>query len=143
MIRVIDVTNDSPSFDRIRSLLGEVLQLGDRAANLEASTPLLGALPEFDSMAVASVLAALEEQFDIEVEDDELGAETFETVGALAQYVEAKIPPLASPRRAGVAEARSSRCFSTAPPAPSSRFTGHPTVPTRRRCFGCRPLPRR
>lgn len=85
------MTNDSPSFDRIRSLLGEVLQLGDRATSLEPSTPLLGALPEFDSMAVASVLAALEEQFDIEVEDDELGAETFETVGALARYVDAKI----------------------------------------------------
>lgn len=87
------MTYDSPSFVRIRNLLGEVLQLGDRAATLEPSTPLLGALPEFDSMAVASVLAALEEQFDIEVEDDELGAETFETVGALAQYVDAKIAP--------------------------------------------------
>ncbi|MEM7223682.1 MAG: acyl carrier protein [Pseudomonadota bacterium] len=76
---------------QVRSLLGEVLQLGDRAQSLTQETALLGSLPELDSMAVASVIASLEDRFDIIVEDDEISAETFRTVGSLTDYVELKL----------------------------------------------------
>ena len=76
---------------QMRQLLGQVLQLGDRAGRLEPSTQLLGSLPELDSMAVALVIASIEETFDIEVEDDEIRAETFETFGSLCDYVDSKL----------------------------------------------------
>lgn len=75
----------------IKQILGEVLELGERAARLERDSGLLGSIPEFDSMAVVSLITAVEEHFDILVEDDEISAETFETVGTLSDFVEAKL----------------------------------------------------
>lgn len=77
--------------EEVKSLLGEVLQLGARKDALEPSTPLLGSLPELDSMAVATVIAGVEERFGIFVEDDEIDAEVFRTVGSLAQFVDRKL----------------------------------------------------
>lgn len=75
----------------VKGLLSEILQLGERADSLTAETPLLGALPELDSMAVATVIAGIEDRFDVIVEDDELSAETFSTVGSLVAFVEQKL----------------------------------------------------
>lgn len=77
--------------EQLRQLMGDVLQLGDRAAGLEASTPLLGNLPELDSMAVATLIASIEEFFGVYVDDDEISAETFETFGSLCTFVELKL----------------------------------------------------
>ncbi len=76
---------------QIINILGHVLQLGDRSKNFNKETVLLGSVPEFDSMAVVSVLTALEEAFGISVEDDEIEASTFETVGSLVAFVESKL----------------------------------------------------
>ena len=78
------------TFEEVRSVLKDCLQLGSRAAGLEPATPLLGSLPELDSMAVLTVLTALEERFGIAVEDDDISAETFATVGSLCEYVDQK-----------------------------------------------------
>lgn len=77
--------------DDVRAILGEVLSLGDRAGSLSEKTVLLGGIPEFDSMAVVSVIVALEEQFGIVVEDDEISAETFATVGTLCEFLGKKV----------------------------------------------------
>lgn len=77
--------------EEVRSLLGSTLKLGARTASLKADTPLLGNLPELDSMAVVTVITALEENFGFVVEDDEISAETFETLGSLAKFVQAKL----------------------------------------------------
>ena len=77
--------------DQITALLGEVLQLGDRTSMLRPSTALLGSLPELDSMAVATVIAGMEDRFDIIVDDDELSAEIFATIGSLAAFVDHKL----------------------------------------------------
>ena len=53
--------------------------------------PLLGALPELDSLAVTTIIGALEERFGIIVEDEELSAEIFATVGSLAAFVDQKL----------------------------------------------------
>jgi acyl carrier protein len=76
--------------DEVKSILTDVLSLGEAGKRLEAQSPLLGALPELDSMAVVNVIAALEDQFGITVDDDDIGASTFETVGSLAAFVAAK-----------------------------------------------------
>lgn len=77
--------------DDVKRVLGTTLQIGSRADALNAASPLLGAIPELDSMAVVSLITALEEQFGITVDDDEIGADAFETVGALAAFVERKL----------------------------------------------------
>lgn len=79
------------TIDTVKQVLGDTLQLGERAERLEPSTPLLGSLPELDSMAVVTVITAMEEAFGIYVEDDELSAETFETVGSLTDFVDRKL----------------------------------------------------
>ncbi len=60
-----------PTLEDTIQLLRDVLRLGDRAAGFTATTPLLGSIPEFDSMAVVSVLAGIEERFGVIVDDDE------------------------------------------------------------------------
>lgn len=72
-------------------VLRDVLRLGARADSMDASTPLLGSIPEFDSMAVVTVLTTIEERFGVIVDDDEISAETFETVGTLHAFVLSKL----------------------------------------------------
>lgn len=71
-------------------LLDEVLSLDGRSVAFTRSTPLLGALPELDSMAVVSLLTALEDVFSIVVDDDDIDGATFGTVGSLVDFVAAK-----------------------------------------------------
>ncbi len=79
------------NLDQIRLLIGDILELGDRTETLTVDTPLLGNLPELDSMGVVAVITELEQRFDIVVDDDDIGAETFETLGSLLDYVQRKI----------------------------------------------------
>lgn len=76
--------------DDVKRLLIDVLCLSGDEARMDADTPLLGSLPELDSMAVVNVIGALEEQFGITVEDDEISARTFATLGSLAAFVAEK-----------------------------------------------------
>jgi acyl carrier protein len=76
--------------EAVRAVLREVLGLGQRADALNASTALLGDLPELDSMAVATVLTALEEKLGILIDDMDISAESFETFGNLVELVRSK-----------------------------------------------------
>jgi acyl carrier protein len=76
---------------QVRAILKDTLQLGNRAERLDASSALLGAVPELDSMAVVSVITAIEDRFGVVVEDDEISADTFATFGTLVQYVQDKV----------------------------------------------------
>jgi acyl carrier protein len=76
--------------DEVKATLIDVLSLGDAGQRLTADSPLLGSLPELDSMAVVSLIGALEERFGIAIDDDDLSASTFETLGSLADFVAAK-----------------------------------------------------
>jgi acyl carrier protein len=76
--------------EEVKSLLTDVLNLGAAGQSLSASSPLLGAIPELDSMAVVNVIAALEDRFGIAIDDDDISASTFETVGSLADFVAQK-----------------------------------------------------
>lgn len=78
-------------FDEVRDIVCLTLQLAARCQSLTPSTQLLGNLPELDSMAVVSIVTALEEHYGITVADDEISAETFETMGSLVSFVEAKL----------------------------------------------------
>ena len=79
------------TFEQVRDLVGDVLQLGERTTALRPDSALLGNLPEFDSMAVVNVITALESRFGILIEDDDISADTFDTMGTLAAFVQAKL----------------------------------------------------
>ena len=77
--------------EEVLRVLDEVLSLGGRAKSFTADTPLLGAIPELDSMAVVSLITAFEEQLGVVVDDDEIDGETFGTVGTLVDFVQGKL----------------------------------------------------
>jgi len=76
--------------NEVKNVLIDVLNLGPAGERLDADSPLLGNLPELDSMAVVTLIGALEEHFGIVVDDDDISASTFETLGSLAAFVASK-----------------------------------------------------
>jgi acyl carrier protein len=73
--------------DTVRAVLVDVLGLSaERAAAFRHETPLFGALPELDSMAVAGVLTEIEDRLGILIEDDEVDGDMLETFGALVRF---------------------------------------------------------
>ncbi len=83
---------DSDEVDQtLRAVLVDCLGLPSaRVREFKEATPLFGALPEFDSMAVAGLLTELEERLGIVIEDDEVDADMLETYGALLTFAKAK-----------------------------------------------------
>ena len=82
------VPEHKPEIDAtVRAVLRDVLGLSpERAAAFDATTPLFGALPELDSLAVAGVLTELEDRLGIIIEDDEIDGDMLETFGALTEF---------------------------------------------------------
>jgi acyl carrier protein len=75
----------------VRAVLRDVLGLSEvRAAAFTEATPLFGALPELDSLAVAGVLTEIEDRLGILIEDDEVDGEMLETFGALTRFAASK-----------------------------------------------------
>ncbi|MEZ5628537.1 acyl carrier protein [Denitromonas sp.] len=72
-------------------VLDDVLALGGRAMDYDLETPLLGAVPELDSMAVVGVINLLEERFGFVIEDDDIDGRTFASVGTLVEFVAGKL----------------------------------------------------
>lgn len=81
----MDIRND------VVAVLDEVLSLKGRAREFALDTPLLGAIPELDSMAVVALITTLEEQFGFTVEDDEIDGSVFASLATLIDFVEGKL----------------------------------------------------
>ncbi len=81
----LDITKE------VLRVLDEVLSLQGRSATFTRDTPLLGAIPELDSMAVVTLITTLEEQFGLTIDDDDIDGATFATVGSLADFVSGKM----------------------------------------------------
>lgn len=77
--------------DHVRALLDDVLQLGGRVVHWTTLTPLMGSVPELDSMAVVGIITALEEDFGFAIADEEISADIFATFGSLTSFVEHKL----------------------------------------------------
>ncbi|WP_426267050.1 acyl carrier protein [Sphingomonas sp. LHG3443-2] len=79
----------------LRRLLAETLGLpAARVDTFDDSTELFGALAEFDSMAVANLLTGIEETFSVLIEDSDVEAEDFASLGSLKAFVERLVKPL-------------------------------------------------
>ncbi len=72
-------------------VLDAALSLNGRGLSFAQDTPLMGAVPELDSMAVVSIITMLEEHFGLVIDDDEVDGSIFATVGALVAFVQAKL----------------------------------------------------
>jgi acyl carrier protein len=86
----MDVTGTATLAD-VKSVVVTTLGIEDRADTLDAGTPLLGSIPELDSMAVVELVAALEERFGITIDDEDVTGDVFETLGSLSAFVDGKL----------------------------------------------------
>ncbi len=77
--------------EEVKNILADVLCLGERRNDLEEDSVLLGNIPELDSMAVVNVITTLEEYYGIAIDDDEISARIFETLGSLTRFIEQKL----------------------------------------------------
>ena len=90
--KVQHLADDADTVDAaLRALLSDVLGLAEsRVATFCGATELFGALPELDSMAVATLLTEMEERMGFVIEDDEVEAEDFMTYGRLLAFTRRK-----------------------------------------------------
>ena len=79
------------TLDAVRTVLIDALELSLKPEDLQPDTALFGAMPELDSFGVVQLVTAIEHRFGIVIEDDEFGAEVFETVGSLSDFVDGKL----------------------------------------------------
>jgi acyl carrier protein len=79
------------NYENVKAVVVTTLGIEDRADGLVPESQLLGNLPELDSIAVVELLAALQDRFGIEIEDDEVIGEMFETLGQLAAFIDSKV----------------------------------------------------
>lgn len=52
-----------------------------------ADTELFGAIAEFDSMALVTLIGEIEEHFDVAIDDEDISAENFASVTSLTELV--------------------------------------------------------
>lgn len=87
-----DGTSLNSADQALRASLVAVLGLeADHVARFNEETLLFGALPELDSMAVATLLTDFEDRLGIHIEDDDVDAESFESFGALRAFLARKL----------------------------------------------------
>lgn len=77
--------------DALRRILSAQLGPSYPPGYFAAETPLLGTIPELDSMAVVGILTAMEDEFGITIEDDEISAETFGTFSTLLRFLTERV----------------------------------------------------
>lgn len=73
---------------KVLQVLDDVLSLSGRALQWNRETPLLGAVPELDSMAVVSLLTELTDRLGIDIDYDDFDGSIFTNVGTLVDYVQ-------------------------------------------------------
>ncbi len=79
------------ALEQVLDVLAESLDGALPINELNEEAPLLGAIPELDSMAIVGIITSIEERFGIIFDDDELDAEMFETVGTLRNQIVSKM----------------------------------------------------
>jgi len=72
---------------RICEFVREEILLDD-SQTLDADTPLLGGV--MDSLGLLQLVAFLEEQYEVEIDDADMVAEHFRTPGEIARFVQSK-----------------------------------------------------
>ncbi len=74
---------------RLREILAEVTGLDPR--RIDRRQPLLRGGLELDSLTIASLVAAIETEFQVDILEDDLNLASLDSLAALAEYVGEKI----------------------------------------------------
>jgi acyl carrier protein len=82
--------NDNTTLADVTTVLVQTLGIEDRRDSFDVSTELLGGIPELDSLAILELVSALEDRFDIAIDDEDFNGEVFETIGTLSAFVDSK-----------------------------------------------------
>jgi acyl carrier protein len=82
---------ESSAFDVVKATVIETLDLRDRESTISHDTLLFGSMPELDSLALVELITALEVRFGFEMDDEDISAEVFESVGSLAAHIEQRL----------------------------------------------------
>jgi acyl carrier protein len=85
------MADSQANFENVKAVVVATLDIKDRADDLVPESQLLGSLPELDSVAVVELVVALQDRFGIEIEDDEVIGDIFETLGQLTAFIDSKI----------------------------------------------------
>jgi acyl carrier protein len=88
-------------FEDVKAVVVVTLDIEGLADDLGPETGLNGNLPELDSLTVVKLIVALQKRFGIEIKIDEVGGETFDTLGRLAAFVESMVALGAVPQSPG------------------------------------------
>ncbi len=86
-----DIALNTDIQSEVVSILQSTLGLPDGSISADPSTRILGAIPEMDSMSVVGVLTSMEERYGIMIDDDEVDADVFATVGSLSEFLASKL----------------------------------------------------
>jgi len=81
-------SQQTDSLEGVVEVLTRTLGIEDRAGSITRDTGLFGELPELDSLGVVELAAALEDRFDIVIDDDDFTGEVFESVGTLTDFID-------------------------------------------------------
>jgi acyl carrier protein len=78
----------SDTGDRIRGFITSEIMFEDSSATLTDDTPLLGSV--MDSLGLMQLVAFLEEEFDITIDDADVTVDNFRTVGDIETLITEK-----------------------------------------------------
>jgi acyl carrier protein len=70
---------------RIRDFITSEIMFEDSSASLTDETPLLGSV--MDSLGLMQLVAFLEEEFDVEIDDSDVTVDNFRTVGDIENLI--------------------------------------------------------
>ena len=82
---------ETSTFAVVRATVIETLELHDREATITEETLLFGSMPELDSLALVELITALEDRFGFEMDEANITAEVFESVGSLATHIDSQL----------------------------------------------------
>lgn len=77
--------------NELKSLLAHTLGMPQVPPSWTDDMPLFGNIPDLDSMAIVSLVTAIEEHFAVEFVDEDMTMDTFASLTKLAKVVHAKL----------------------------------------------------
>jgi acyl carrier protein len=75
--------------ERIKGFISTELMFEDNSATLSDDTPLLAGV--IDSLGLMQLISFIEEEFDVAIDDAEVTASNFRTVGDIEKLIEQKV----------------------------------------------------
>ncbi|MYB89718.1 MAG: acyl carrier protein [Proteobacteria bacterium] len=79
------------AIEQVLEVLAESLPLPETTYEMGEQAPLLGTIPELDSMAITGIIAGLEKNFGVVFDEEDLDAKAFQTVGILRDLIASKM----------------------------------------------------